>query len=205
MLRIGELRKQDYKKAMEYATAGMHLSRYTDNPLILKLYARYFLFEELNRATQVLAAYKGDMLMGVLLVEMYGEPKKYIRWGQTVYTKLFAAVQNLYAAGVSAYDDANREMLEAYKTRYKPEGEMIFLTANPEHEGKGVGSALLAELERREPGREVFLYSDDWCTWQFYEHRGFCRMGEKHIVMDLPAGQVPIDCYLYRKKLGKGE
>lgn len=205
MLTIRELRRQDYKKAMEYATEGMHLNRYTDNPFMLKLYARYFLFEELNRATRVLAAYEGDTLVGLLLVEIYGEPRKYARWGQKLYVKLFEGVQNLYAPGVSAYEDANREMLEAYKAQYNPEGEMIFLTVNPQYEGKGAGSTLLEELEREEPGREVFLYSDDWCTWQFYEHRGFSRMGEKRIVMELPVGQVPIDCYLYRKKLGQGQ
>ena len=58
------LKKKDYKKAIQYAVVGMHFNWYMNNPSLLKLYGRYFLYMELNRATQVIAAYEGDDLAG---------------------------------------------------------------------------------------------------------------------------------------------
>ena len=55
----------------------MHFEWYLDNPFLLQLYGRYFWYLELSRATQVIAAYAGEELAGVLLAELEGEPKKY--------------------------------------------------------------------------------------------------------------------------------
>ena len=44
---------------------------------------------------------------------------------------------------------------------------------------------LLNELARRENGKELYLFTDDQCTYQFYEHRGFEKIGEKDIVLEL--------------------
>ena len=64
-----------------------------------------------------------------------------------------------------------------------------------------MGTLLLGELARREAGREFYLYTDDGCTYAFYEHRGFERAGERDIVMHLNGKAVPLRCFLYRKRL----
>ncbi|HFN1521917.1 TPA: GNAT family N-acetyltransferase, partial [Enterococcus faecium] len=48
------LEKKDYKKAIYFAVEGMNFERYMENELLLNLYGRYFLYMELNRATQIL-------------------------------------------------------------------------------------------------------------------------------------------------------
>lgn len=75
-LEFGQLKKADYKKAIQFAIEGMHFNWYLDNKLLQNLYGRYFLYLEMSRATQAIAAYKGDELAGVLLCEMKGEAKK---------------------------------------------------------------------------------------------------------------------------------
>ena len=60
-----------------------------------------------------------------------------------------------------------------------PDGEILFLAADPNCKIKGIGTALLCALEEREKGKTLYLYTDDACTYQFYEHRGFERMEEK--------------------------
>ncbi len=47
------------------------------------------------------------------------------------------------------------------------------------------------------------LYTDNACTYQFYEHRGFDREGEQQVVLNLEKKEVPLTCFLYAKKLGK--
>lgn len=50
---------------------------------------------------------------------------------------------------VGVYDEANRDMLAQYLKHNTPQGEILFLAADPESKTKGIGSRLLQELERR--------------------------------------------------------
>ena len=93
---------------------------------------RYFWYLSLARATQVIAAYAGDMFAGVLLAEIKGEDKKYRSFWKSFYVKVFDVLQNLFAKGGSGvYDEANREMFTRYCKQTSPDGEILFLAANP--------------------------------------------------------------------------
>lgn len=195
------LKKKDYKKAIQYAVVGMHFNWYMNNPSLLKLYGRYFLYLELNRATQVIAAYEGDELAGVLLAEMYGEKPCCKSIGKQIYAGIFHRLQHIFVkGGVDCYDKANENMRNEYLQNHTPDGELIFLAANPRIKRKGTGSLLLAELEKREAGKVIYLYTDNACTYQFYEHRGFARFAERNIVLNLNK-TVPLTCYFYTKQL----
>lgn len=97
------------------------------------------------------------------------------------------------------YDDTNEELLSDYLKKHSPDGEIVFLAANPDLKIKGIGSKLLKEFERREQGKEVFLFTDSGCTYQFYERRGFERKKEKDIVMKILNKEVDPRCMLYSK------
>ena len=60
---------------------------------------------------------------------------------------------------MGVYDAANKEMLAQYLKNNNPDGEIIFLTADPETKMKGIGRKLLSELERRESGKKLYLYN----------------------------------------------
>ena len=90
-----------------------------------------------------------------------------------------------------------------YLKSEKPDGEIIFLAADPDCGKKGVGSLLLKELEKREQGKEIFLYTDNACTYQFYEHRDFERFAERQIVLHLEK-EIALSCFFYRKNSEKG-
>ncbi len=201
-IEMKELRKEDYKKAIEFAITGMHLDWYLERGPLLNLYGKYFWCLEMNRATQAIGAYVDGEFVGVLLADIKGEPKPYRSYGKTLFVKLFDFLQSVFAKdSVGVYEEANRAMLHDYTRTHSPDGEIIFLAADPTAKIKGIGTALLAELERRENGKQVYLYTDNACTYQFYEHRGFDRVGEKDICMDLPAKKVPLQCFLYSKRL----
>lgn len=203
MIEIKEIRRQDYKKAQHFAIEGMHLNWYTDSKVALNLYARYFWDMELNRATRVYGAYVDNEFEGVLLADMKGEPKKYHSRWRTAYIKFVDWVQRFaFGDGVESYEKANQEMYDTFCKENTPDGEIVFLAANPESKVKGVGTALLAALEADEPGKLVYLYTDNACTYQFYEHRGFTKSGERHIMMDMKKKEVPLICLLYSKRIG---
>ena len=54
------------KKRKKFAIQGMHLDWYMDSKVVLTLYAKYFWYMELNRATKVYGAYVDDTFVGVL-------------------------------------------------------------------------------------------------------------------------------------------
>ena len=201
-MELKEFHNKDMHKAIQFAIDGMHLDLYLQNKTLLKLYGRYFWYLETNRATQIIAAYEGDTLAGVLLAEINGETKKYYSHWRAMYVKFVDFIQQVFfkeSAGL--YDDVNKEMFAKYKETHSPDGEIIFLAANPDVKVKGVGTMLLNELTEREKGKQIYLYTDNACTYQFYEHRGFDRVGEKYIELDFGDKKVPMTCLLYSKVL----
>lgn len=200
-VKIKQLQKKDFTKIIDFAIEGMHFNRYVDNKLALRLYGRYFLYLELERATQVLAAYMGDKLVGILMADLKNEPKQYSSFWRKLYVKIFKAIMAIVVKdGPNIYDEANKAMLNDYLKNANPDGEICFLAADPTIQGKGIGTLLLEELGRLEKGKLIYLYTNDNCTYQFYEHKGFERSEEKEIKMELGGKTVPLTCLLYSKQ-----
>ena len=93
-------------------------------------------------------------------------------------------------------------MLVEYCKHNSPDGEIIFLAANPNIKAKGIGSMLLRELEeRRKRQKSIFIYRQ--CLYiPVYEHRGFELAQEKDITLKIGNKEVALRCLLYSKVLG---
>ena len=203
-IEIRTLRRKDHQKAIRFAFVGMHFDWYTDSRALLWLYSRYFWYLELTRATQLLAAYDGDRLLGVLLAAVEGEPLAAPSAWKSAAVKLLDRFQGLITrGGPSVYEEANRELFARYRRCCRPDGEILFLAVDPGAEGRGIGSLLLAELENREQGKVLYLYTDNACTYQFYDRRGFTRAGETDIVLEITGKVTPLTCMLYSKAIPK--
>nr|DAV25302.1 MAG TPA: N-acetylglutamate synthase [Caudoviricetes sp.] len=199
-IEIKDIRKIDYKKAIQFAIKGMHFDWYLDNKFLLNAYGRYFWYLEINRATQILAAYAEGKFVGVLLAEIKGEKRKHQNFWQKIYVKIVDAIQKtLFKDGAGLYENTTKEQLAHYLKTNTPDGEIIFLAADPDCKIKGIGTALLNALEEKERGKTLYLYTDDACTYQFYEHRGFKRVEEKEVILEMPKGKVPLKCFIYSK------
>lgn len=201
-MEIKELNPKDMNKAIQFAIKGMHFDWYLNNKFLRNLYGRYFWYLECNRATQLLAVYDGDVLAGVLLAEINGEEKRFYSKRKNLFVKLIDFVQKVFFKdSAGAYDEVNKELFEKFAEENSPDGEIIFLASNPEVKTKGIGTMLLEELTKREKGKQIYLYTDNACTYQFYEHRGFERVGEKNIELDFGDKKVSLTCLLYSKVL----
>ncbi|WP_241546258.1 GNAT family N-acetyltransferase [Enterococcus villorum] len=148
-LEIKELRKKDFDKAIEFAIDGMNFNKYLENKYALKLYGRYFFYMEMERATNIIAAYIDDKLAGILMVDMKNQEKKYSSFWRKLYVKGFESLMKLIVKdGPNMYEQANAVMLKDYLKKNSPSGEICFLAADPKIKGKGIGTRLLNELKR---------------------------------------------------------
>jgi GNAT superfamily N-acetyltransferase len=206
-IELRELERKDYDKAIEFAVRGMHFNQYIENKKQLYIYGRYFLYMEMQRATQMIAAYMGEELVGLVLADVRGEPKRYKSIWKWLYVKVMDVIIKVTLKEQSfSYDDANREMLQNYKKQSDPDGEICFVAVDPNIHGKGIGSYMMKELEQREAGKLLYLFTDSNCTYTFYEHRGFTKVGSEDIMLQLGKREVPLTCFLFSKRMiGRNE
>ncbi len=196
------LAKKDYKKAIAFAVVGMHCNVYFGSRTMANLYGRFLLYYGIAQATQMIAAYDGDRFRGLLLSRIDGEEPCPHPRRLDLFLNLVNLIQRTFSrGGAGEYGAACEELLREYKSHEDPDGEIVYLAVDPAVEGEGIGTAILQEYEHREKGKLVYLYTDDQCTYQFYDHRGFTLAGEKDIVMDLKE-KVPLRCMLYSKRIG---
>lgn len=198
MIEFKNFNRKDTRKVIDFSIRGMSLDRYTKNPLFLRLYARYFWYLEKSSATQIIAAYDQDTLLGVLVADMKDEPKLKSPWYERAYARIVDFIlYKLFPAGENVYDQINQQMLDDLKKKYELDGEIRFFAVNPDEKGKGIGTQLLDELKRRESGKRIYLYTDDGCTYQFYDRKGFEKRGDEMISMDFGSGPFDLNCFIY--------
>ncbi len=195
-LSFRDLRREDYRRAIEFACVGMQFDKYVDDERACRLYGRLFLYEELLGASQVIAAYDGDRLEGLLLANMRGESKACSSWAMRRFA---AAGKRLVEAAETPYRLSCAKMLVELEKGIALDGEIGFLASDPDAWGNGIGSALVSELARREKGKLIYLFTDSNCTYQFYDHKGFARRQEQRV--ERGEGWGPFNCYLYTKRL----
>lgn len=198
---VRDLDRRDYTQARHFAIRGMNLKWFVGGRLELYLYSTYFWSMALTRATRVLGAYEHDCLVGVLLVDMADQPK--VR--SSVLRRLFVSATDLvirfFYDDSTVYEEVNAKMLGELRRRTKPDGELNFFAVHPERNGHGVGTLLLNELSRLEPGKLIYAFSDSASTYQFYERRGFVNLSSADILLSVGERTISLTCFLFCKVL----
>ncbi len=192
--------EKDFSAAARFAREGMHLDNYAGGGIAGWLFATDAMCEAIARSTHFYAAYDGAQFAGFLLADSWGAPKPYEKSRYGRFHRLIKGLLELSDRrdAENAYAAANDEMLAALDPA--PEVEITYFSADPSLIGKGVGSKLLAAFERDFAGKRTFLFTDDGCTYQFYEHRGFTCAGERTIPGAYAEGG-SLRCMTYVKQL----
>ena len=197
-IQIKELRESDYEKAIDFTLIGMHFDAFFEKgSKLARDYAESFWYDELAKSNEIIAAYdENGEFAGVLLAEIYGKEKLKNQNIPRANLQDESADSDI-AKFDREYEKANNEMLVDYRKNNEIDGELCLFAVDPNRKGQGIGSILLAEFEARAKGKNIFLYTDSNCTYQFYEKRGFERVGER----DINLGDAQLSCYLYHKMM----
>ncbi len=198
---IKDLKSKDYDIARQYAIEGMKLDCYCKYAHELYFYSRYYFYMELLKATHILAAYENDKLIGILLAQINHEPTKINSFWLKTFVNSMTYITNKFFKGESIYNNTNKEMLDKYKINNKPDGEILFFCVDKNVRGKGIGTLLLKELEKVAKGKKMYLYTDSFCTYQFYEKRGFNREQQRNIELSVHGNPMSLTCFLFSKVL----
>lgn len=198
---IKQLARKDFRNIIQFAIEGMNFGTYFKSKFAVHLFGRYFFYKELEASTQVLAAYMGDQVVGVIMVAMKDEPKlPSSRW-RNFYVKSYRKAMQILAKNEgSIYEETNEEMYKAFLQRENPDGEICFLAADPTIQGKGIGSKLLEAIETSSKGKLLYLYTDDDCTYEFYDYKAFERSEQRIITFGSGEDESPLTCFLYSKR-----
>ena len=197
---ISELKKSDYRTAMDFAEKGMHFNWYLDSRVGLSLYSYYFWCKGLTEATDLFGAYLDGKLAGVLMAEMGGK-KNHSSPLRRFYVKFFEFCQHTFYGGFDSYGVANDEMLAEFKKNSSPDGEIYLLAVDPDLQNAGIGTALLDEMSRCHSGSLVYLFTDSGCNYGYYPHKGFETSGEKDIILKVHGKDMDLKCFLFSKKI----
>lgn len=199
---IRQIRRKDYKLATRFALEGMHFDWYFKTKLGMRMYAKYFWYLEINKATNIYGAYIDDKFVGCLIAKMNNKKRIHRHLLEMAYVKTIDFLASIFLkGGPDLYEKTNAEMLDSYSKRTIPDGEIVFLSVDPIMKNKGIGSALLKALIKDEKGKIVYLDTDDACDYLFYEYKGFVREEQRFIKLSLAKGDIPLNCYLYAKRL----
>lgn len=57
---VTNIKRRDYKNAIQFAIKGMHFDWYLNRKFMLDAYGKYFWYMELNRVSHIYAAYSDD-------------------------------------------------------------------------------------------------------------------------------------------------
>ncbi|APT84733.1 GNAT family N-acetyltransferase [Corynebacterium aquilae] len=204
MVSFAPLQRSDHAVIIETIEKEMHLEKYIANPLIRRLHARSFFYEELAQATHVFAAYDDGEFAGLVLLRLDGhKPQGMPLWARA----LSAVVHQLEKKedGIAAYARTNAQLLEQYQRQHGTDGEILLLSANPRHRVRGIGSALLSQVATVAQGKHLYLFTDEGCTFEFYNRKGFHRVGEQTMEFNYAGKPHSFRCFLYSTTIGAGE
>ncbi|NBK98787.1 MAG: N-acetyltransferase, partial [Erysipelotrichia bacterium] len=99
------------------------------------------------------------------------------------------------------YDRINEQLYEQSGKDY--DGEIVLFVVSEYARGKGLGKELFQKAKQylKQQGSETFyLYTDKSCNYQFYEHSGMRRNGEKKYSMK-PYYHDDFSFFLYEDQL----
>lgn len=202
VIEVTELSRKDWRKVIPWEIEGMRFDRYFRKPSAVRLFGRYFWYETCNAATRIYGAYRDGTCVGMMAVAFDHEPCRYGSWFTRTFVRVFQGIaKRKYAEESRRYEETNEEMFRETFGDHPPDGTIILLAADPHAQVRGIGTALLNELVRAYAGKTIYLYTDGDCTYQFYEHRGFDRVNSRSIVLEYGGLVIPLECYLYARRL----
>ena len=200
--------KEDHKDIKRLITEAW-FSDYPFKEKYIKLYASGYLNMYLSEADYKMVAKDGDKVVGFIFGNIKKAPfkqrfiskfKLFIYFFYMLFS--YPGRRGLKITFIT--DKVNKKLLAPYKKSHK--NELILFIVDENYRGYGIGSTLekMYTSALKEKGiKNVFLFTDTYSNYQYYEHRGYERKGELPVDFKIKKSEIDPESeyYIYIKEL----
>lgn len=200
--------KKDHKDIKRLITEEW-FSEYTFKEKYIKLYASGYLNMYLAESDYMMVAKDGDKVVGFIFGNIKNAPfkQRFISKVKLFFYFIYMLFSYPGRRGIKITlitDKVNKKLLEPYKDSVK--NELILFIVDEAYRGYGIGSTLekMYTNTLKEKGiKKVFLFTDTYSNYKYYEHRGYERKGALPVDFKLKNSDIdPVsEYYIYIKEL----
>ena len=204
-----EMQKSDYNRIMELITQAW-FSEYNFSKRVISLYAKGYLYMYLSELSYKQVAKDGGKVVGFL----FGRCDKVNPFKALYYkTKLFFVGLNLLFTkagrrGLKINHKTNVANKALFKDAKIDDGaELVLFIVDEAYRGCGIGSTLEKNFythAKKSKKDTLYLYTDTYSNYEFYENKDYTRQGEVYVDFNLPHEENGT-YYIYTKELSENE
>ena len=200
---------RDAEGVMAIINDAFHIHRYTRRRYLERSALESYLDECLQASSYARVAVLDGKVVGVVMGQVHGEPilpgrlRRRMRiladraWLLTVGLPQWRTLRSFFGFE-RVYGQLCEDVRQA--GTWSLSDEVMLFAVHSVARGRGVGSRLYRDLmsHLREHGRaELFLYTDELCTYRFYERAGLVRAAERSLDLKVPGLPGTVGVYLY--------
>ena len=169
-----------------------------------KLTAQLNLYSFLNTATFANIALKDEIPIGFLIGKITNSKTNdlYKNQIQKIKSKMSKNIEGIISLLVyKKIKSINNNLYKETNKNY--DAELSFFAVSRDCQGLGIGKALFQQFNdylKENNINNLYLYTDTYCNYKFYEHLGMHKNQEKHFSIPFTK-KYDIDFYLYDKEL----
>ncbi len=169
-----------------------------------KLIAELNLYSFLNTATFAKVALKDKRPVGFLIGKIINSKQNNIYKNKIkeIKSKMSKNIEGIVSLLVyKKIKSINNNLYKQANKNY--DAELSFFAVSKDYQGLGIGKALFEEFNnylKENNINNLYLYTDTYCNYKFYEHFGMHKIKEKHFSIPFTK-KFDIDFYLYDKDL----
>lgn len=207
-----EMTKSDYADIKKMITQAWFSDEEYENipDSVIRLYSKGYLYIYLSESDYGMVALDDDKPIGFL----FGRAKKINFFKKMYYkTKLFfVGLRLLFSKsgrrGLKITFVTNKSNKKLYKSlSEKPKAELALFIVDENYRGNKIGSILEEKFCKHlidNSVDSVYLYTDTYSNFEYYEHRNYMRLGEIDVDFKIKGEEMdPLPkYYIYVKKLG---
>lgn len=193
----------DAVKAM--VTEAFYLDRYAPTNITLRSVQEIYLRECLAASSYAQVAELNGTAVGILMGRVARRPYLPGRFAHQL--RLLMQLAKISVAGFKqrktllqhfAIEGAYRQIKE--RTTVPLTNELTLFAVDASARGHGVGKQLYADYMEhlsQSDQSNFYLFTDLWCTYQFYEQRGMLRAETVEMTLEFGQGPEDFEVYLY--------
>ncbi|MFW5893225.1 MAG: GNAT family N-acetyltransferase [Bacillota bacterium] len=204
-----EYSKKDRKDFIRLLGMIWGYESYSDDPLVRDHLVKLDAYASLYSKAHSDLAVKDGKLVGVLFSRPKGKWRRPGQW-RHAWTFTMHYLWLLTHSKDSRRSIKNlRRMLRAYSNltkgkRRQLRNEVTLFMVHPDHRGQGIGVSLIKRYETfllKRNEHTYHLFTDDTCTYGFYDHHGFQKAASTTMDEIHKDGEAELNVMLYTKKI----